>query len=569
MAVKGKSRLELKELLEDYPSLQQILQNIKQVIWIIDLTSNQILYVSPGFEVVWGRSCESLYSDSLSLLKSVHPEDRVKVISASPDDKQKSLSQTYRIIRPDGDLRWISTNMYIIYEEVKDSSLQVSISQDITFQKKVDQTLLKALDRSREQFTLSRRMSVARKPAVVLKTLMSLSELRIAKEAFISFTELQFGTTSSDFEIIASWPVDKNNTRKNPTVMLNESSLFEELGFLNLFHPSKPVIVTEISKDKRLTSVVQQLLLEAQIQTMVIFPMIASGNWLGCFLVFFTQEIHFEPVEMRQIKVLVDQASITLYNLHLLQIEAQSRHEAERANEIKTEFLAMISHELRTPLTSIIGFTNTLLADDVSWEPDEQRDFFQTIQQESSRLQELINHLLDLSRLEAGMLPIVLEPHSFQEIIDDILPEIKNITKNHSFALRLPEDLPPIYVDAKRIAQVLENLIHNAANYTPEGTRITLMAGKIGRYLQVSIVDQGPGIPAAERKRVFEAFRRGNNEESDVSKGAGLGLAICKGLVEAHGGRIWISRKISPGATISFTVPLVPLNQPEIFYGKE
>lgn len=561
--------MELKELLENYPSLQQILQNIKQVIWIIDLKSNQILYVSPAFEIVWGRSCESLYSDSLTLLKSVHPEDRVKVISASPDDKQKSLSQTYRIIRPDGDLRWISTNMFIFYEELKDSSLQVSISQDITFQKKVDQTLLKALDRSREQFTLSRRMSVARKPAVVLKTLMSLSELRIAKEAFISFTELQFETNSSDFEIIASWPVDLNNTRKNPSVMLNESTLFEELGFLNLFHPSKPVIITEISKDKRLTSVVQQLLLEAQIQTMAIFPMVASGNWLGCFLVFFTQEIHFEPVEMRQIKVLVDQASITLYNLHLLQIEAQSRHEAERANEIKTEFLAMISHELRTPLTSIIGFTNTLLADDVSWEPDEQRDFFQTIQQESNKLEELINHLLDLSRLEAGMLPIVLEPHSLHEIIDDILPEIKNITKNHSFTLRLPGDLPPIYADAKRIAQVLENLIHNAANYTPDGTRITLMAGKIGRYLQISIVDQGPGIPAAERKRVFEAFRRGNNEESDVSKGAGLGLAICKGLVEAHGGRIWISRKISPGATISFTVPLVPLNQPEFFLGKE
>jgi two-component system sensor histidine kinase KdpD len=229
----------------------------------------------------------------------------------------------------------------------------------------------------------------------------------------------------------------------------------------------------------------------------------------------------------------------------------------------------MISHELRTPLTSIIGFTTTLLADDVTWEPDEQRDFFQTIQQESNRLQELINHLLDLSRLEAGMLPIVLEPHSFQEIIDNVLPQINAITKKHSFVLRLPVELPPIYVDAKRIAQVLVNLIHNAAIYTPEGTRITVTAMSRGRFMQVSVMDEGPGIRPTDRKRVFEAFRRGINEANGISKGAGLGLAICKGLVEAHGGRIWIKRKASPGTTISFTIPLVPINLPVIANGEE
>ena len=158
---------------------------------------------------------------------------------------------------------------------------------------------------------------------------------------------------------------------------------------------------------------------------MAIFPLVALGNWLGCLLVFFSQEKHFEPVELRHIKVLVDQATITLYNLQLLEIEAESRHEAERANEIKTRFLAMISHELRTPLTSIKGFTTTLLAEDVTWEPEEQRDFIQTIQQEANRLQELIDHLLDLSRLEAGMLPIVLEPHSLQEIMEDALPQFQ------------------------------------------------------------------------------------------------------------------------------------------------
>lgn len=565
---KSKTRLEIKALLEGYPSLNQILQNIRQVVWVLDLNTDTVLYVSPAFEIVWGRSCESLYADPLTLIKSVHPEDRVKVMSASPDDSRKSLNQSYRILRPDGSLRWISAHTFLIGEETPDTSYQVFIAQDITDQNQVDQTLRKALDRSREQFTLSRRMSLAQKPEAVLKTLMSASELRTAKRAFVLFFESPIGGPSHEIEVIASWLSVPSPTNPNPNESLNEASLFDDLALLDLFHPSRPVVVTEIAKDQRLTPAVRDLLLERQIQSVAIFPLVALGNWLGCFLVFFPQEKHFEPVELRHIKVLVDQATITLYNLQLLEIEAESRHEAERANEIKTRFLAMISHELRTPLTSIKGFTTTLLAEDVVWEPEEQRDFIQTIQQEANRLQELIDHLLDLSRLEAGMLPIALKPHFLQEIIVDVLPQFQVMTQKHILSLRLPANLPPVFVDAKRIAQVLVNLVHNAALYTPNGTEIILTAGVRGGFVQVSVMDQGPGIPPAERKRVFQAFRRGIHEENSAGKGAGLGLAICKGLVEAHGGRIWIKKQTTPGTTISFTIPLVPLNVPVSSPGK-
>ena len=549
--------MEMKELLEGNPSLKQILQSIKQVVWILDLSTDQIVYVSPAFEIVWGRSCESLYADPLTLIKSVHPEDRVKVMSASPDDNRKFLNQTYRIVRPDGDLRWISADSFLIGEESPDTSYQICVAQDITDQNQVDQTLRKALDRSREQFTLSRRMSLARKPEAVLKTLMSASELRPAKRSFVLFFESPMSGPSHEIEVIASWPSIPYLTSSNPNEALNEASLFEDLALLDLFHPSKPVIVTEISKDQRLTPVVRDLLLEGQIQTVAIFPLVALGNWLGCLLIFFSQDKHFEPVELRHIKVLVDQATITLYNLKLLEIEAESRHEAERANEIKTKFLAMISHELRTPLTSIKGFTTTLLADDVTWEPDEQRDFIQTIQQETNRLQELIDHLLDLSRLEAGMLPITLKPHFLHEIIEDALPQFQSLTSGQTLTMHLPANLPPVYVDAKRIAQVLVNLVRNASTYAPQGTEISISASVRGGFVQINVTDQGPGIPLAELKRVFKAFQRGANAENITAHGAGLGLAICKGLVEAHGGRIWIKKKTTPGATISFTIPLV------------
>ena len=557
-----------KALGDVYHALPQILHNINQVVWLLDLKSNQILYVSPAFEVIWGRTCESFYSDPSMLIESVHPEDRVKVMSATPDDNRKSLNYTYRILRPDGTLRWISANKFLIREESQDTLYEICIAQDITDQKQVDQTLRKALDRSREQFTLSRRMSLARKPEAVLKTLMSASELRAANCAFVLFFESPAHSPSREIDVVTSWSSTPSRSVHNSNESLGEISLFEELALLDLFHPSKPVVLSNISTDNRLTPLVRDVLLEKEIQTVAIFPLVALGNWLGCLLVLFTLEKYFELIELRHIKVLVDQASITLYNLKLLEIEAESRHEAERANEIRTRFLAMVSHELRTPLTSIKGFTTTLLAEDVIWEPEEQHDFIQIIQQETNRLQELIDHLLDLSRLEAGMLPITLEPHSFQEIIEEAMPQFQVITQKHALSLQLLANPPLIFVDIKRIAQVLVNLVHNAALYSPEGTEIILKASVRAGFMQVSIIDFGSGIPPADRKRVFQAFRRGVHEENGVTKGAGLGLAICKGLLEAHGGRIWIKKQTNPGTTVSFTIPLIPSNVPVISPGK-
>ncbi len=550
--------LAIKKLFEDHPSLGQILHNIQQVVWLLDLRTGDILYVSPSFETVWGRTRESLYADPLTLIKNVHPEDRVKVMSASPDDIRKGMDQSYRIIRPDGSLRWISAHTFLFHGESSDVSYQICIAQDITEQNQLDRTLRKALDRSHEQFTLSQRMSLARKPEAVLKTLMSASELRPAKRAFILFFDSPMDGLSHEIEVITSWPSASNQTDLHSNEQASQTSLFEDLASLELFHPSRPVIVSEISKDQRLTPAVRDLLVEAQIETIAIFPLVALGNWLGCLLVFFPTEKHFEPIELRHIKVLVDQATITLYNLQLLEIEAESRHEAERANEIKTRFLAMISHELRTPLTSIRGFTTTLLAEDVVWDPEEQRDFIQTIEEEANQLQELIDHLLDLSRLEAGRLPVVMESHTLQEIIQGVLPQFQVMTQKHVLTLRLPPDLPPVFVDAKRIAQVLVNLVQNASKYSPEATEIILAASVRGSFVNVSVSNQGPGIPPADRKRVFQAFQRGIHEDDSGSKGAGLGLAICKGLVEAHGGRIWIKRQTDPGTTITFTIPLVP-----------
>jgi PAS domain S-box-containing protein len=551
MEQKGTTLLDIQNLVESEIHLRQIAENIEQVFWLTEIPSGRILYVSPAFETVWGRSSESLYTDPSILIESVHPEDRVQFLVASSHHDHKPFNQAYRILRPDGSLRWILAHIFAIREESSEASYQVCVAQDITDQSQIDLTLRKALDRSREQFTLSRKMSLARKPDAVLRTLMSAHELRSSQRAALLFFDNPEIGPARGIEVTANW----SSSQKLPP-WASEANLYEEPAFWELLQPNRTVAITGIQSDPRLTPQVRDFLLEGQIQTLAIFPLIASGDWLGSLLVYYNHEHPFDYIELRHLRVLIDQAAITLYNLHLLKVEEESRHEAERANEIKTEFLAMISHELRTPLTSIIGFTTTLLAEDVVWEPEEQRDFIQTIQQEANRLQELIDHLLDLSRLEAGMLPISVAPHPLHEIIEDALPQFHSLTGRHKFAMHLPTNLPQVNVDAKRIAQVLVNLVRNSSTYTPEGTEISISASVRGDFMQINVNDQGPGIPRDEHKKVFKAFQRGENTENGPAKGAGLGLAICKGLVEAHGGRIWIKKKNSPGTTISFTIPL-------------
>jgi K+-sensing histidine kinase KdpD len=234
--------------------------------------------------------------------------------------------------------------------------------------------------------------------------------------------------------------------------------------------------------------------------------------------------------------------------------EQAARAVAEEANHLKTQFLAMVSHELRTPLTSIIGFITTLLSDDVKWSETEQQSFLEVINEESQKLKELVEQLLDVSRLQAGMLSIHPSKQTVQTILSTAAAQLDALTVHHKLMLDVPDDLPPILADEQRIAQVLVNLVDNAAKYSPPETRITISAQLYDHSVQFSVSDEGKGIPSEAYHQVFEAFHQ-LGRDSVPEKGVGLGLAICKALIEAHGGKIWIEGSGRSGTTISFTLP--------------
>ena len=557
MTDKEEPPLAINSVLEDHPNLKQVLNNIEHAVWVQELSTERIIYVSPAFKSIWGRSCENLYANPSILIESVHPEDRIQVLAAKPNKDSDPINLTYRILRPDGNLRWIFAHSFMIQDTSGESNYLFYIAQDITDQKQVELELNNTVDRSREQFRLSHKMSLARKPGDVLKALMSAQILRSAQRSALFFFNNPEVRPILDVELTASWQSSQSLPSWD-----SETDLYEDSSFLELLHPRKTVMISDITSDNRLPPHLCDILLQSQINAMVIFPLSALRNWLGVLIIYFQQETNINHNELRQLKVLINQVTIALFNLKLLETEEKSRQLAEHANEIKTEFLAMISHELRTPLTSIIGFTMTLLAENLTWNPNEQRDFIQTIHQETIRLQELIDHLLDLSRLDVGMLPIRLKSVSLEKIFQDANAQLQILTEKHLLSIDLPDQLPLVNVDAKRIVQVLVNLVKNASTYAPEGTEITITAKVRGSFVQINVKDEGPGIPLSDRKNVFKAFMRGEGNENGFPKGAGLGLAICKGLINAHGGRVWIRTSKPPGTTISFTIPLATLPTP-------
>ena len=239
------------------------------------------------------------------------------------------------------------------------------------------------------------------------------------------------------------------------------------------------------------------------------------------------------------------------------QMEEKIR-EAETLKEIehmRTELLANVSHELRTPLASIKGYATMLLDYDRRLKRDEKRQYLEVIDRATERLVGLVDQLLDMSRLEAGMLAIEKAPTSIRKLLNETMAEARVRSPWHRFILKLPKRLPRVEIDARRIRQVVDNILDNAAKYSEEGTKVVVSVRRVGRELVVSVADQGVGIPADELPRVFDRMYHVALKLKPGAGGVGLGLSICKALVEAHGGRIWIKSKVGKGTKCHFTLP--------------
>ena len=225
-------------------------------------------------------------------------------------------------------------------------------------------------------------------------------------------------------------------------------------------------------------------------------------------------------------------------------------------DRMRSSLVSTVSHELRTPLAAIKGYVSTMLAEDVEWDRTAQHEFLTIISDESDRLTNLVNNLLDLSRIEAGSLKLSPEEFDLNAIIQRAAKEARLSPKN-KLEVKLAPRLPVFHADPLRFESILRNLLENAVKYAGEEAEIKVEVTKQNGEFLFRVSDTGPGIPASESQRVFDSFYRVDDSLTRLASGAGLGLTICQGLVRAHGGRIW-SEPQEAGACIAFTIPAKP-----------
>jgi signal transduction histidine kinase len=228
---------------------------------------------------------------------------------------------------------------------------------------------------------------------------------------------------------------------------------------------------------------------------------------------------------------------------------------------MQDEFISTVSHELRTPLGFIKGYVTTLLREDQHWDTSSRNEFLHIIDDEADRLRELIDNLLDSSRLESGRLGMTCEPTRLVSVIKDAAMRIQSMQPGLEIALELPDELPIVQVDATRISQVLDNLLSNAVKYAP-GAPVRIRAVTEPDQIRIDVEDRGPGIAAEHLPRLFERFYRVPARGGGV-RGTGLGLHICRKIIEAHGGQVSVQSRMGEGTCFTFTIPFTFAPEPE------
>ncbi len=346
----------------------------------------------------------------------------------------------------------------------------------------------------------------------------------------------------------------------------------------------KPVLVGNLRAVwDRLHPLNRQLALATQATAVISVPLKVKDRVIGSLTVDRTKEESLTQEDLDLMVTVAGQVAIALDNAdayHQIEtlnagLEAKVRDRTaalemvnralEGANarlremdSMKSAFVSMVSHELRTPMTSIKGYVDNLLDGVVGGLNDKQSHYLGRVKYNIERLTRMINDLLDLSRIEAGVVKVKVGAVSMAELVADVAEGFHSMANERALSLRceLAEGLPVIQGDRDKLHQILTNLIQNAMKFTPSGGEITVRSRMDGdKFVQVCVADTGCGIQPHELEKIFERFYRGDSTTSE-SRGAGLGLAITKSLVELHGGRIWVESVPGEGSRFFFTLPI-------------
>jgi two-component system sensor histidine kinase KdpD len=275
----------------------------------------------------------------------------------------------------------------------------------------------------------------------------------------------------------------------------------------------------------------------------------ARGRDIGEMRISIPRGRRLSQDEQKVIESLATQLAVALEGMRL-SVEVRSAELDAQASELKAALFSGVTHDVKTPLAAIMTAVTSLM-DGRGFSDAEHRDHLDTIKQEAERLNRVVNNLLDVARLRAGVLVPNKSPSAIDELIESVINRLRHLLDDRSVEMRINDDVPEVPIDVVQIDQVLTNLLENAIKFTPPGSAISLHAVGSSEGVRVTVTDHGPGIAKEDRVRIFEPFERANGSTS----GTGLGLAISNAIVVAHGGRMWVSDNPTGGAAFTFELP--------------
>jgi signal transduction histidine kinase len=302
---------------------------------------------------------------------------------------------------------------------------------------------------------------------------------------------------------------------------------------------------------------VLDIIVRAGFRALLIVPLLGPDRIVGALVVRRKRPGQFPKRIVDLLQTFADQSVLAIQNARLFtEIDEKSR-QLEIASQHKSQFLANMSHELRTPLNAILGYTELILDSIYGEPPDKMRAVLDRLQANGKHLLNLINDVLDLSKIEAGELKLDFADYSLEDVVHTVVTAVEPLATGKALTLSsdVSKDLPTGHGDGRRLAQVLLNLVGNGIKFTDRG-QVTIHASATDGLFKVAVSDTGPGIAASDQEKLFKNFQQADNTITRQKGGTGLGLAISKRIIELHGGHIWLESVVGKGSTFTFTVPI-------------
>ncbi|MEC4882019.1 MAG: PAS domain S-box protein [Scytonema sp. PMC 1070.18] len=563
-------------LRESEEKFRQVAENIHQVFFIIANTG-EMLYISPAYERIWGRSCASLYENPRSWLDSVHPEDYARTSAALNVQitQGEQFHETYRIIQPDGNIRWIIARSFVISDRNGQSYRFAGIAEDITERKQAED----ALQQQFQKLVLLKQITDEIRQNLNTQHIFETSAIQIGQAFGVNrcLIHTYVAEPEQQLSLVAEYLSGNYASLKEIKIPVVGNPHIEAVL------AQDRAIVTQNVKTETLLQPMVQLCHQLQIKSILTIRTSYQGETNGLVGLHQCDRIReWTDDEIELLEAVAAQVGIALAQAALLEEQThrseeltvknfaleQAKREAESASKAKSEFLANMSHEIRTPMNAILGFADLLQS--VVTEP-QARSYLDAIASSGRSLLGLINDILDLSKIEAGKLELHYEPVDLRVLIREIqqIFSQKATAKNLVLHSKIEDNFPKaIYIDEVRLRQILFNVVGNAIKFTEQGyIQISIRSqiyaningGKI--WLELAVEDTGIGIARDQQERIFEAFVQSAGQSNRKYGGTGLGLAITRRLTNMMGGIVTLHSELGQGSIFTFIFPEVSLAQ--------